>query len=45
MNFAGVHKLPLVFVVANNQRAISVPLRLQTACETLAQKAIAAGCL
>lgn len=43
MNFAGVHKLPVVFVVANNQWAISVPLRLQTASETLAQKAIAAG--
>jgi pyruvate dehydrogenase E1 component alpha subunit len=43
MNFAGVHKLPLVFVVNNNQWAISVPLKLQTACETLAQKAIAAG--
>lgn len=43
MNFAGVHKLPVVFVVANNQWAISVPLRLQTGCETLAQKAIAAG--
>src|SRR5881396_1088722 len=43
MNFAGVHKLPLVFVVVNNQWAISVPLRLQTASETLAQKAIAAG--
>ncbi|MDH2353633.1 pyruvate dehydrogenase (acetyl-transferring) E1 component subunit alpha [Bradyrhizobium sp. SSUT18] len=43
MNFAGVHRLPLVFVVANNQWAISVALRLQTACETLAQKAIAAG--
>ncbi len=43
MNFAGVHKLPLVFVVNNNQWAISVPLRLQTACETLAQKAVAAG--
>ena len=43
MNFAGVQKLPLVFVVNNNQWAISVPLRLQTACETLAQKAIAAG--
>jgi pyruvate dehydrogenase E1 component alpha subunit len=27
----------------NNQWAISVPLRLQTRCETLAQKAIAAG--
>jgi pyruvate dehydrogenase E1 component alpha subunit len=43
MNFAGVHKLPVVFVVNNNQWAISVPLRLQTACQTLAQKAIAAG--
>ena len=43
MNFAGVQKLPLVFVVNNNQWAISVPLRLQTAAETLAQKAIAAG--
>jgi 2-oxoisovalerate dehydrogenase E1 component alpha subunit len=43
MNFAGVYKLPLVFIVNNNQWAISVPLRLQTASETLAQKAIAAG--
>jgi 2-oxoisovalerate dehydrogenase E1 component alpha subunit len=43
MNFAGVHKLPVVFVVNNNQWAISVPLRLQTASKTLAQKAIAAG--
>jgi pyruvate dehydrogenase E1 component alpha subunit len=43
MNFAGVHKLPVVFVVNNNGWAISVPLRLQTASETLAQKAIAAG--
>ncbi len=43
MNFAGVRKLPVVFVANNNQWAISVPLRLQTASETLAQKAIAAG--
>jgi pyruvate dehydrogenase E1 component alpha subunit len=43
MNFAGVQKLPLVFVANNNQWAISVPLKLQTAAETLAQKAIAAG--
>ncbi len=43
MNFAGVWKLPLVFVVTNNQWAISVPLALQTASETIAQKAIAAG--
>jgi 2-oxoisovalerate dehydrogenase E1 component alpha subunit len=43
MNFAGVWKLPVVFVVNNNQWAISVPLTLQTASQTLAQKAIAAG--
>src|SRR6478672_11369516 len=43
MNFAGVWKLPVVFVANNNQWAISVPLNLQTASQTLAQKAIAAG--
>jgi pyruvate dehydrogenase E1 component alpha subunit len=43
MNFAGVWRLPVVFVANNNQWAISVPLKLQTASETLAQKAIAAG--
>lgn len=43
LNFAGVYKLPVMFVANNNQWAISVPLRLQTAAETLAQKAIAAG--
>ncbi len=43
MNFAGVHRLPVVFVANNNQWAISVPRTRQTAAETLAQKAIAAG--
>jgi len=43
MNFAALHALPLVFVVNNNQWAISVPRGRQTAAETLAQKAIAAG--
>ena len=43
MNFAGIGKLPIVFVVNNNQWAISVPLKRQTASPTLAQKAIAAG--
>ena len=42
-NFAGVHKLPVVFVINNNQWAISVPIKLLTATEALAQKAIAAG--
>jgi 2-oxoisovalerate dehydrogenase E1 component alpha subunit len=43
MNFAGVARLPVVFVINNNQWAISVPLKRQTAAQTLAQKAIAAG--
>src|SRR5512143_1199104 len=43
LNVAGVWGLPVVFVVANNQWAISVPRAAQTRAETLAQKAIAAG--
>ncbi len=43
MNVAGTWNLPLVFVVNNNQWAISVPLSEQTRCQTIAQKAIAAG--
>ncbi len=43
MNFAGVRRLPVVFVANNNQWAISVRRAAQTAAETLAQKAIAAG--
>lgn len=43
MNFAGVFKAPVVFVVQNNQWAISVPVSKQTASETIAQKAIAYG--
>ena len=43
LNAAGVWDLPCVFVVANNQWAISVPLEVQTRCETLAQKGIAGG--
>lgn len=43
MNYAGVRRLPVVFVVNNNQWAISVPVSRQTAAETIAQKAIAAG--
>jgi pyruvate dehydrogenase E1 component alpha subunit len=40
---AGVWKLPVVFVVNNNGWAISVPVAKQTAAQTLAQKAVAAG--
>lgn len=43
MNVAGAWNLPIVFVIKNNQWAISVPLEKQTRCQTLAQKAIAAG--
>ena len=43
INAAGVWRLPVVFVLTNNQWAISVPRRSQTAAGTLAQKAIAAG--
>jgi pyruvate dehydrogenase E1 component alpha subunit len=43
MNVAGVWKLPVVFVVSNNQWAISVSRDAQTAAQTIAQKAIAAG--
>ena len=43
MNVAGAWSLPVVFIANNNQWAISVPRRAQTAAETLAQKAIAAG--
>ncbi|NVJ65006.1 MAG: pyruvate dehydrogenase (acetyl-transferring) E1 component subunit alpha [Gammaproteobacteria bacterium] len=43
INVAGVWNLGVVFMVNNNQWAISVPSEIQTACETYAQKAIAAG--
>ena len=43
LNMAGVWAVPAVFVVNNNGWAISVPVRKQTAAQTLAQKAIAAG--
>ncbi len=43
INVAGAMKLPVVFVVNNNRWAISVPLAKQTAAQTIAQKAFAAG--
>jgi pyruvate dehydrogenase E1 component alpha subunit len=43
INCAGVWNVPAVFVISNNQWAISVPRSAQTAAETLAQKTIAAG--
>ena len=43
MNFAGVYGLPVIFVVENNQWAISVRRDRQTASKTIAQKAVAYG--
>src|SRR5262249_3628932 len=43
LNLAGVWHSPIVFVVQNNQWAISVPLKKQTHSRTLAQKALAYG--
>ena len=43
INFAGVWRAPLVVIIQNNQWAISIPRSKQTAAETLAQKAFAAG--
>lgn len=43
MNMAGVYKAPCVFFCQNNQYAISVPVREQTAAPTIAQKALAYG--
>lgn len=38
-NFAGVHKLPVIFVVENNQYAISVPVNKQIAGGCVAARA------
>ncbi|TCT22642.1 pyruvate dehydrogenase E1 component alpha subunit [Melghiribacillus thermohalophilus] len=43
INFAGAYQAPAIFVVQNNQYAISVPVEKQTAARTIAQKAVAAG--
>lgn len=43
LNMAGVWRLPVVYVVSNNEWAISTPRTAQTAAETIAQKGIAAG--
>ena len=43
LNFAGVWKVPVIFIVQNNQYAISVPFRMQTASESIAIKSAAYG--
>lgn len=39
LNFAGIHRLPVVYVVENNGYAISVPMALQSAVEDIADRA------
>ena len=43
LNFAGVHRLPVIYICQNNLWAESVPLRLQTAVSDLSVKAQAYG--
>lgn len=43
INFAGAYRSPAIFIIQNNQFAISTPRNVQTAAKTLAQKGIAAG--
>ena len=43
LNAAGAFNLPVVFVIANNQWAISIPRSKQSGGKTLAQKGLAAG--
>lgn len=43
MNAASAYKLPVVFIICNNQWAISVPRSKQNSAKTLAQKGLAAG--
>jgi 2-oxoisovalerate dehydrogenase E1 component alpha subunit len=43
VNFAAVHRLPVVFVCENNSYAISVPIRLQMANSNVADRAAGYG--
>jgi len=39
LNFAAIQKLPVLFVIVNNQYAYSTPVSLQYACERLSDRA------
>ena len=43
LNFAGVHRLPVIFFCENNSYAISVPLRKQMAIENISARAAGYG--
>jgi len=43
LNYAGAFKLPVIFFVQNNGYAITTPFAKQTAAQSIAHKALAAG--
>jgi 2-oxoisovalerate dehydrogenase E1 component alpha subunit len=43
LNFGGVHKVPCLFIVENNEYAISVPLRKQMAVDSVAVRGAGYG--
>ncbi len=43
LNFAAVHKLPLILIIENNQYAYSTPNSLEFACEKLSDRAVGYG--
>ncbi|MBD3162991.1 MAG: dehydrogenase [Candidatus Eisenbacteria bacterium] len=43
LNFAGIHKLPVLYVIENNMYAYSTPPRLQMPTKTVAERAEAYG--